>query len=315
MRTERLLLLWGVLLAGLVGCEDQPAADRPESPAPSPTADAYAGGPMPLKEATMVADRAAERIAESPRPPEPKVRQAFREEIVQLLAHGQAERRAEAAEQLGEFRRSAAVEALYLASGVGEPNRAVRAEAVEAIGAIGQKDTAMIAAARLEDPAVEVRQAAAEAVGKLGNPQVVDLLADALSDPEERVRESACRSLGLLRDARATEALIEALRDSSPKVRAAAAGALGRIGDAAAVVPLILALNDPSALVRYQAVGALASLGDARGIGPIRSLMQRERDDAVRSRAKNALEHLKANARQASPTTAPGTTVSPTFEK
>lgn len=270
---------------------------------------------MPLREATMVADRADEQMAGSPRAPEAKVRQAFREEIVQLLAHGQAERRAEAAEQLGEFRRPAAVEALYLASGVGEPNRAVRAAAVEAIGAIGQTDTAMIVAARLDDPAVEVREAAAEAVGKLGNPQVVSLLADAVSDPEERVRDSACRSLGLLRDARATESLLEALRDPSPKVRASAAGALGRVGNDQAVVPLILALNDTSPLVRYQAVGALASLGDARGIEPIRSLMQRDPDDSVRSRAKNALENLKQNARDVTPATAPEETVSPTFEK
>lgn len=300
-------LLWAgwivAVLWGLVGCEDQPAAER--SPAGAPGQGGYVGGPMPLREATMVADRAGQELSAGGEV-DPKVRQAFREEIVQMLAHGEASRRAASARALGELRRPAAVEALYLASGVGEPDRTVRTEAVNALGWIGKADTALIVSARLEDPAVEVRQAAADALGRLANPQAEPFLVEALDDPEVRVRVGVARSLGLLRDPRAVEPLLGALQDASAQVRASAAGALGRLGDARAVVPLIHMLNDASPLVRYQAVGALGALGDRRAIEPVASRTELDPDEQVRNRARDAVAHLRGlHPEPAEPSTAP----------
>jgi HEAT repeat protein len=271
------------LLAGLlVGCEEQPAAGQ------ASLTPAQATGPMPLPDAERMAEEA---VAKLPPGQEADLQQAFRQAVIELLAHGDPLARAEAARQLGEFRRSAALEALYLAAGDGEPSRAVRVAAIEAIGWVRDPSFAVAVANRLSDPAVDVRIAAAATLGRLGNRQVLEPLVTAMAnDPDPRVRAAAANAIGWLRAPASVEPLSRALDDPAASVRAAAASGLGLIGNDRAVEPLLGVLDDRDSLVRYQAVGALMVLDDPRARPALQALSQNDPDPLVRNQATAALE-------------------------
>lgn len=276
-----IVLLVAALLGGCEPMKPTTAKLRRENPE-------FVGGPTPLKEAEQLARRSVKGFDTDDR----QLTEAFENRIVTLLAHREPLRRAKAAGELGELRRTQGVEALLLAAGAGEPDRTVRLAAVEAIGWVGQKDCALPIAARLHDPAAEVRIAAARVLGRLGNREATEPLIGALEDPDEHLRAAAAAALGWLRDERGLEPLIRALGDHRGKVRAAAGGALGLLGEKAAVAPLIRALKDSDPLVRYLAAGALGRLGDRRAAGPLETL-RKDPDPSVRKAAQSALTKLK----------------------
>jgi HEAT repeat protein len=142
---------------------------------------------------------------------------------------------------------------------VGDPDGAVRAGAVEGLGALGHEKTLEVTAAAIADPDVRVRAAAAEALRRLG-PRGAAVLIRAVGAPglEPEWCATLARRLGEAGVSEAVPVLAGHLRGSCG---AAAAQALGRIAAPAGAAPLVEALQDPGAAARAEMIEALAQVG------------------------------------------------------
>lgn len=143
-----------------------------------------------------------------------------------------AERRARAAEALGEFMDHHALEVLGKASKQ-DPDVSVRVAAVRALARLNAPGAGALITAALSDPALEVRAAALDVVLLVGGFREFAPLLPLLNDADAGVRAHAARVIGELKLRDASTILTALLMsDASPSVRKAAAWALGRIGGA-----------------------------------------------------------------------------------
>jgi len=147
-----------------------------------------------------------------------------------------------------------------LASGLADPDPAVRAEAASRLGGDGDptlaamldaEETATVeaalrtlparlverATARIDDPDRALRAAALHAIARSGEAGRVPLprLVAGAEDSDARVREAAVRALAARTEPEALELLSTLLRDPSHEVRAAAAAALAAHGEVGAL--------------------------------------------------------------------------------
>ena len=143
-----------------------------------------------------------------------------------------------------------------------DPAPEVRAEAVVAIGRLGDEDAPMLLFELLGDESELIQESAMDALARLSPERVTPLLLQALGSPDVQVRIRAAETLGLLHDPETAPALIALSRDLRENVRRAAIKALGEI-EAPGVPDLLrAALLDESSLVRQQAVLSLGKLQD-----------------------------------------------------
>jgi len=163
----------------------------------------------------------------------------------------------------------------YLDDEVAGPN------AIQAVGKIGQRDAAAVAALRdvLRNPNSPTRGLAAKALGELGAAEAVPDLADALRDPRKYERILVANALGTF-GAEAEDAvgpLTELLQEPDGDLRRAATDALGQIGPpAAAAVPLIarqLESGDPR--LEDSATRALEQIGGSAAEAALAAQAQR----------------------------------------
>ncbi len=146
-----------------------------------------------------------------------------------------AERRARAAEALGEFMDFNALATLATASKDADPS--VRVAAVRALARLNTPGAGPLITAALADPVLAVRSAAVDVVLLVAGFNGFAPLLPLLADPDASLRAHVARVVGELRVTDATGALTGLLMtDSSASVRKAAAWALGRIGGAQAVL-------------------------------------------------------------------------------
>ncbi len=283
-----ILLAGAMLLVGL-GCNEQSMSSRRGS---APDLSDLKGGPMPAREARQMAQRCIQNLPDDKDPESKKLRETFEDCIVVMLADPDPVKRLAAAEDLGELRRSEAIDALLLAAGDGEPERAVRSGAILALGWIGDTSCAFSVAQRLDDPAVDVRLSAAKTLARLNNPVATPALITASRDADPDVRAAVISALGWQKDAQAKETVTAALKDEDMNVRAAAAGALGLLGETNSASALMASLQDPSPLVRYLSASALGKLGDAQAVPALEPLVK-DPDPAVRKAAQMALDKIK----------------------
>lgn len=135
----------------------------------------------------------------------------------------------------------------------------VRATAAKLLGDSGDETDAQRLVAVLEadsDPIARLRSA--EALQRVGGPLAVAGLTRALSDPDEHVRLAAVRAVRELDPESAKPALARlVLEDPMYEVRVQAARALGTTGDIAVLPVLEAALVDPNEFVRAAASNAL----------------------------------------------------------
>ncbi len=196
--------------------------------------------------------------------------------------------RADAAQQLAEFRSDDALDALAHA-GLYDPSLLVKDAALDAIS---EWDFETLFELLQEHPEPVIRQAAAAALGRLDDPRAVEPLATALlTDDVAEVRQESAKALRRLSDSEAVSPLIQSLlQDEDSSVRAEAATALGALEDERAGQALLETLQaDTSALVRE--AGAKA-LGRIRGSNPLAELDAARVDDlsaGVREEASLAL--------------------------
>jgi HEAT repeat protein len=135
----------------------------------------------------------------------------------------------------------------------------VRATAAKLLGDLGDPaHVGAIASVLSEDPDPVARQRAAETLTRLKGEVAVQALARALADPMERVRMAAVQGLSKLDPGFAKAELVRVLHEDAVwEIRAEAAKALGLSGDPEVVAELQAALGDPNEFVRAAVQNAL----------------------------------------------------------
>jgi HEAT repeat protein len=150
-----------------------------------------------------------------------------------VLEDADAQRRARAAEALGEFMDFHALEVLTTAARQ-DREPAVRASAVRGLARLNDPGSGPVIAAALSDAATDVRAAALDSLLLVHGARDFGGLLALLADPEPALRAHAARLCGEVRLSGAETMLTAVLEgDSAASVRKAAAWALGRIGGAA----------------------------------------------------------------------------------
>ncbi len=200
---------------------------------------------------------------------------------------------------------------LALGRVLGDPSPAVRLAAAHALGASESPDAVSPLLGHLDDDAPEVRAEVATSLGKLADVRAVLPLVSKVRDGAPEVRKRVARALGSLGDARAVSALVLTLGDPNLDVRLESIRALGLLGSddaTAALMPLAAGTSDgvteatdlppteASLAVRQSALDALGRIGSAKAIGVLVEALERDRPDAMRMPARDALVRIGAPA-------------------
>jgi HEAT repeat protein len=175
-----------------------------------------------------------------------------------------------------------------------DPDRDIRATALNKLVGLGVEDAEPIALSGLDDEDGFVRSIAAKRIGDLGNLEHTDRLIAVVShDPDPRARETAVVSLEGFGSDAAIEGLILGLDDPMSRVRLAAVNAVRRLAPEKAKATLArLVLEDSSWEIRVQAAGALGRTGDS-GMVPVLEAAEKDESELVRSAAARALTQLE----------------------
>jgi HEAT repeat protein len=143
----------------------------------------------------------------------------------------------------------------------------------------------------LRDPEKKVRAQAVTALGEIGDPSV-DSLTLLMNDPDWKVRYRAAEALGIIRSKKAVPFLITALDDQKDHVRYMAAKSLGMTGSGIAEQALIARLGDENEFVRRSAATALGKSGGSAAVEALKNSLAREPSEEVRNGIGSALQLL-----------------------
>ena len=124
----------------------------------------------------------------------------------------------------------------------------------------GDEATRALAAAALNDADRAVRREAVHALGEIAGESGIETLEQALMDADRGVRLTAAAAFGEIGGDHSARALAAALDDEDPAVRQEAVDSLGEIGGPTAGVLLRQALDDDHRAVREAAAENLAEL-------------------------------------------------------
>lgn len=211
--------------------------------------------------------------------------------------------RLKAVEVLEHVGTAAAVPPL-LAAAERDADDAVRADALRALGTIGDPRGRPLVEAALGDSKLVIRGAAiAGCAGLCTGPQTIDRLADiAIHDESPIAAQAARAALTALRtkgptEEQAVRAAIERRRPAllpptaTPDERALAALLAAALDGPAAVPPLVAALPGASPATQRQVAFLLGRVGDATAVAPLRVLLASP-DRSVQAYAYDALRGL-----------------------
>jgi HEAT repeat protein len=173
-----------------------------------------------------------------------------------------------------------------------DPSPEVRAEAIIAIGRLGDEDAGMLLFELLSDEAELIQESAMAALAQLPPARVTPLLLHALESAEMPVRIRAAETLGLLHDPESAPALIALSRDPRESVRRAAVRALGEIEAPGVSELLRAALSDMSSMVRQQAVLSLGKLQEPETLGDLLPFLE-DGDPKMRFATLRALGQIR----------------------
>ena len=200
--------------------------------------------------------------------------EAAQSSLLAALTHAEWLVRLHAVEALGKTRSPEAVDPL-LSVLFNDRDRAVREDAVRALGQIGDARAVEFLVTVMKEPGL--RPLAVEALGRIGDRRTVPVLIDVLKgmerpeisqpidgcgdqwDEERLTLGEAVRALGAIRDEAAIPSLMKALRYTV--TRAEAADALTRFGSAV-IAPLLAVLaRESDDNIRYHVKDTLARVG------------------------------------------------------
>lgn len=148
----------------------------------------------------------------------------------------------------------------------------------------------------LGNPDIAVRQQAVIKLGKLKDKRAVPALIERLKDEDDNVRALAVRSLGKIKSSKATVPLMGLLNNKRRIIKIEAIKALGEIGDKKAVRPLAKILNSKDAYLCCLAATSLGKLGDNRGLKIVLKEVENE-DSKIRVKAILALKDINIHQR------------------
>lgn len=176
-----------------------------------------------------------------------------------------------------------------------DPDRDVRATAINALVTLNVPDAAPLARRALDDPDGFVRSRGAILLGAVGEEADVPVLVRRLlEDSDAVVRQNAASSLAQLGGDEAAQGLIEGLADPIEEVRLEAVRGVRRLGPKRAVPELAtLLLEDSVWEIRVQAARALGSTG-APSVLPVLENALGDANEFVRAAAAHALAVHKA---------------------
>jgi len=150
-----------------------------------------------------------------------------------------------------------------------DPEPAVRADALEALHALGVREAVPVALDSLGDADERVRAASTSLLGDLGGKELASVIQPRSTDREPLVRAAAARALGLVHASSAEREFARLLRDPDPLVRAAAAEGVAEAEWKGATPLLVDLLSDAHDPVRVAAARALGELGDVSAVDPL----------------------------------------------
>lgn len=160
----------------------------------------------------------------------------------------------------------------------------VRESAVSALGRLADPRAAPLLGRLFRIP--ELRANAGEALLAVGGEEAAEVLVPHLADRDATLRIAAVAVLAELRTATADREIASLIKRADVETRAAAADALGRLGHATALPFLERCLTDPAAIVRASAVKGLARMGrferiDTELIGDVEPRVREAAWDAI----------------------------------
>lgn len=203
---------------------------------------------------------------------------------------------AAAAKEIGGPARSMAV--THLIEQLGNPNRAVREEAVHALGSIGSPEAVAALVRHLETQDTDLAPEIARALRSAKSGREVGILMRKLSDTDNRSVVGAVRALGEIGGGQAAEPILALLRASTDtQVVAASSEALARIGEIAAIwelLPRVKAARNP--VLR---ASLLSAVGDLLGGRPGFADFLRGEEEFRGSEVAPALTRLRRAVRKA----------------
>lgn len=171
-----------------------------------------------------------------------------------------------------------------------------RARAAEALGEFMDPHALAPLSQAARDVDVVVRSAAVRGLARLNDPGSGPVIAAALADPALDVRAAALDVLITVAGYRDFAALIPVLADPDPGVRTHAARLCGELRLSSAEVPLVaMVTGDVSAGARKAAAWALGRIGGPRGRDALAQQKARESDPLVQS-AIDIAERMPARA-------------------
>jgi HEAT repeat protein len=174
-----------------------------------------------------------------------------------------------------------------------DPNAERRAYAAEALGEfLADAGVDAVATAITKDTDPNVRAAAAKALGRLHS-DGKGALSTALSDTEGKVKLAALHSAGRLNNFSDVAAVTKLISDGDPAVRRGAAEVIGTLRAKEGVDGLMnIAKNDPDSNVRNAACHSLGALHDARARSVLEDVSNTDSNGLVRDQATIALRRL-----------------------
>ena len=171
-----------------------------------------------------------------------------------------------------------------------DPNRDVRATALNALVVLRVHDAAGLAVEGLDDEDGFVRSTAAKLIGDLQDPAFGTLLVKRLLyDPDHVVRQRAAEALARLGGEAAVAGLAAGLEDPNKGARLACVRGLKELDPGYAVQSLLRLLReDPMWEIRMQAATVLGLSGDPDAVPGLRVALE-DPNEFVRSAAAHAL--------------------------
>lgn len=215
-----------------------------------------------------------------------------------------------------------ALEVLRLGLRLGDPHE--RNVVAGILGRRGDSAGIVVLDEALQSDKPMLRRTAADALGDMATPDAVGLLRrlyytdsvgkrlalsglrrtrdrtalllylDAVNSSDTRLRTQGAGGLGELRSAVASPVLHTLLKtEKDPIVAATLAWSLAAMGDATGLAYLTAKLSDASEQIRDAAVGLLGSLDDPSIVGLLRTVLQSDSSEMVRTTAAASLTHFK----------------------
>ena len=171
-----------------------------------------------------------------------------------------------------------------------DPNRDVRATALNALVGLRVDDAAGLAVEGLDDEDGFVRSTAAKLIGDLGDPGFGELLVERLlGDTDHVVRQRAAEALNRLGGEVAVAGLAAGIEDPNKSVRLACVRGLKALDPGYAVQSLLRLLReDPMWEIRMQAATVLGLSGDPDAVSGLRVALE-DPNEFVRSAVAHAL--------------------------